>query len=143
MRNYQPRCMPKSDAPFSQVVIDDVYAHLAGIVAADFPAGQAALGDAGRETRAVMQLIGEILAELSLGFEDIVRSDVHLADLDDFDAMDAVYREFFPPDRYPARTTTESPRLFGGSRVEVTCMVRLRSAWRIPARAESNGTDRG
>ena len=29
--------MPESNAPFTQVVIDDIYAHLAGIVAADFP----------------------------------------------------------------------------------------------------------
>ena len=53
-----------------------------------------------------------------------MRVDVHLADLDDFDAMDAAYREFFPASRYPARTTTESKRLFGGSRVEITCQVR-------------------
>ena len=123
MQIYQPACMPQSGAPFSQVVIDAHYVHLAGIVAADFPAGLKVLGDVGGETRAVLQLIGEILAELSLDYRHIVRSDVHLADLGDFDAMDEVYREFFPAGRYPARTTTESPRLFGASRVEITCMV--------------------
>ena len=123
MQFYQPACMPQSEAPFSQVVIDDHYVHLAGTVAADFPAGMTALGDAGEETRSVMRMIGEILAELALDFGHIVRTDVHLADLDDFDAMDDAYREFFPPGRYPARTTTESPRLFGNSRVEITCMV--------------------
>ena len=126
MQFYQPSCMPQSEAPFSQVVIDDHYVHLAGIVAADFPAGLAALGDAGEETRSVMRMIGEILAELSLDLGHIVRTDVHLADLDDFDAMDDAYREFFPPGRYPARTTTESRRLFGNSRVEITCTVQRR-----------------
>ena len=124
-RYFQPNCMPESDAPFTQVVIDDTYAHLAGIVAADFPQGQAVLGDANNETRAVMALIQNILAELDLGFADVVRADVHLANLDDFDAMDTAYREFFQPGNYPARTTTESPRLFGDSLVEVTCMARL------------------
>jgi 2-iminobutanoate/2-iminopropanoate deaminase len=128
MQIYQPACMPQSDAPFSQVVIDDHYVHLSGIVAADFPAGLAALGDAGEETRSVMQMIGEILAELSLDFGHIVRSEVHLADLDDFDAMDDAYRDFFPRGRYPARTTTESRRLFGNSRVEITCMVERRQS---------------
>jgi 2-iminobutanoate/2-iminopropanoate deaminase len=122
---FQPKCMPESTAPFTQVVIDDTYAHLAGIVAADFPEGQSVLGDANHETRAIMTLIGNILAELGLGFAQIVRTDVHLADLDDFDAMDAAYQEFFKPGRYPARTTTESRHLFGNSLVEVTCMVRL------------------
>jgi len=117
--------MPDSSAPFSQVVIDDTYAHLAGIVAADFPEGQAVLGDVNSETRAIMTLISSILAELDLTFANLVRVDVHLANLDDFDAMDAAYRDFFPAGQYPARTTTESHRLFGGSLVEVTCMARL------------------
>jgi 2-iminobutanoate/2-iminopropanoate deaminase len=123
IRHYQPTCMAHSGAPFSQVVIDDHYVHLAGIVAADFPEGLATLGDVAAETGAVLELIGLILAELELTMDRIVRTDVHLASLDDFDAMDAAYREHFETGRYPARTTTESPRLFGGSKVEVTCMV--------------------
>ena len=122
---FQPKCMPDSSAPFTQVVIDDLYAHLAGIVAADFPEGLAVLGDASKETRAIMMLISSILAELDLAFANLVRVDVHLANLDDFDAMDTAYREFFPAGQYPARTTTESRRLFGNSLVEVTCMARL------------------
>ena len=124
-RYFQPKCMPESDAPFTQVVIDDTYAHLAGIVAADFPLGQLALGDANNETRAVMALIQDILAEIDLSFAQVVRVDVHLANLDDFGAMDAAYKEFFEVGKYPARTTTESHRLFGESLVEVTCMARL------------------
>lgn len=104
--------------------MDDRYAFLSGLVAADFPAGMALLGDAGAETRALLEAIGDILDELQLKRENMVRVDVHLADLDDFDAMDAAYREFFPRGAYPARTTTESPRLFGGSKVEITCQVR-------------------
>ena len=104
--------------------MDDCYAFLSGLVAADFPAGLAVLGDTAAETRAVLDAIGLILDELKLERERIVRVDVHLADLGDFDAMDGAYREFFDAGRYPARTTTESPRLFGGSRVEITCQVR-------------------
>ncbi len=120
----QPDAVPASAAPFSQVVLDDRYAFLSGLVAADFPEGLAVLGDVGAETRAVLAAIGRILDELELRRESIVRVDVHLSDLDDFDAMDAAYREFFPGDAYPARTTTESRRLFGDSKVEITCQVR-------------------
>jgi 2-iminobutanoate/2-iminopropanoate deaminase len=72
-----------------------------------------------------MTLIRKILAELDLSFAQVVRTDIHLANLDDFDDMDAAYREFFESGKYPARTTTESRRLFGDSLVEVTCMARL------------------
>ena len=103
--------------------MDDRYAFLAGLVAADFPAGVAILGDVAAETRAVLAVIGEILEELRLERANMVKVEVHLADLGDFDAMDAAYREFFDGDAFPARTTTESPHLFGGSKVEITCQV--------------------
>ena len=125
MRRFQPKAVPASKAPFSQVVMDDHYAFLSGLVATDFPEGCAVLGDVGAETRAVLTAIRGMLAEIELGMERIVRVDVHLADLDDFDAMDSAYREFFDAGSEPARTTTESKRLFGNSRVEITCQARL------------------
>ena len=126
IRRIQPKAIPESDAPFSQVVLDDCYAYLAGLVAADFPDGVTVLGDVAAETRVVMGAISEMLKEVGLNLEDIVKADVHLSDLSDFDAMDAAYREYFSPAVYQARTTTESPKLFGGSKVEVTVQARLR-----------------
>jgi 2-iminobutanoate/2-iminopropanoate deaminase len=126
IRHIQPKVVPESPAPFSQIVLDDTYAHLAGIVAADFPEGLAVLGEVGEETRAVMTAIRSMLREIGLDMDCIVRTDVHLANLDDFDAMDAAYRAFFEEGQYPARTATVSPRLFGGSLVEITCMARLK-----------------
>jgi 2-iminobutanoate/2-iminopropanoate deaminase len=125
IKRIQPKSVPESQAPFSQVVTDDRYAFLSGLVAADFPAGLAVLGDVGGETRAVLTAIRNILTEIDLRMDRIVRVEVHLTDLDDFDAMDIAYREFFETGTCPARTTTESKRLFGGSRVEITCQARL------------------
>ena len=128
IKRVQPNAVPESDAPFSQIVLDDCYAYLAGLVAADFPNGLAVLGDVGAETRVVMAAISEMLTEVGLNLEDVVKADVHLTDLNDFEAMDVAYREYFPPKIYPARTTTESPKLSGGSNVEVTVQARLRNA---------------
>jgi 2-iminobutanoate/2-iminopropanoate deaminase len=125
IRHIQPKAVPESAAPFSQIVMDGTYAHFAGLVAADFPEGQAVLGDVGKETRAVLNVIRSMLEEIGLDMDRVVRTDVHIASFDDFDAMDDAYREFFKPGGYPARTTTESPRLFHGSSVEITCMARL------------------
>ena len=127
IKRIQPDTIPESNAPFSQIVLDGYYAYLSGLVAADFPEGRAAMGDPGAETRVVMRAISDMLNEIGLNLEDVVKAEVHLADLNDFDAMDDVYREYFPPAGYPARTTTESPKLFGGSKVEITVQARLRN----------------
>jgi 2-iminobutanoate/2-iminopropanoate deaminase len=122
----QPVCIPESTAPFSQVVLDDLYAYFSGLVAADFAEGRAVLGDVAAETTSVLNVIAKVLEELGLEMSDIVKVEVHLADLADFDAMDEAYRQCFPLNTTPARTTTESKHLFGDSRVEITVQVRRR-----------------
>ena len=117
----------KIGAPFSNMVLDDDYVFLSGLVAADVEAGLAVLGDIRAETGMVMATIKFLLGEVGLDMSDIVRCDVHLTDLADMDAMNEVYGGFFKAGFYPARTTTQSGALFGGSRVEVTCMARRRS----------------
>ncbi len=59
IKRIQPRAVPESQAPFSQVVVDHQYAFLAGLVTADFPAGVAVLGEVAAETRAVLNVIRE------------------------------------------------------------------------------------
>ncbi len=114
----------KIDAPFSNMVLDDSHVFLSGLVAADVEEGLAVLGDIGAETGVVMRTIKFLLGEAGLGMSDIVRCEVHLTDLREMDAMNEIYGGFFEAGHYPARTTTQSGALFGGCRVEVTCMAR-------------------
>jgi len=116
----------KIGAPFSNIVLDDNYAFLAGLVAADVEDGLAILGDVRAETRVVLNTVKLLLGKIGLDMSDIVRCDVHLTDLSEMDAMNEVYGSFFEAGHCPARTTTQSGALYGGSRVEVTCMARRR-----------------
>ncbi len=117
--------LPVPDFPGSHMVLDDRYVFVSGLVAADLGAAAPQLGDIATETDAVMRTLGRMLDSVGSGFESVVRVDVHLADLQDIDAMNEVYGKFFKSGRYPARTCTESPHLCGECRVEVTVMARL------------------
>ena len=112
-------------APFSPLVTDGRYAFVAGIVAADIPGGESVLGDVAAESDLVMSAIRDMLADIGLGLDRVVKVEAHLADLNEFPAFNDAYRRFFEEGRCPARTTTESRRLYGGSRVEITCMAAL------------------
>lgn len=117
--------LPPPPFPGSQLVLDDQYVFVSGLVAADIvDAGDPVTGDVAAETRLVLTRLRQMLEGAGCGLDRVVRADVHLADLSEIGAMDAVYRQFFDPGRYPARTCTESPRLFGGSRVEITLLAR-------------------
>ena len=120
-----PRLKPRT-SPYSHVVISGADCFVAGIVAADIPQGEAVIGDVERETDLVMRTIEGILADHGFGTGDLVRVDIHLRDLGEIHVMDRAYGRFLDRDAMPARTTTQSERLYGGSRVEITCMARRR-----------------
>lgn len=110
--------------PGSHLVIDDDYVFLSGLTVEDIQGGETVIGDMEAETRLVMRSLQRMLASVGCDMADVVRVDVHITDLDLIRDMDAAYAEFFEAHRYPARTCTQSPRLYGGAHVEITVMAR-------------------
>ncbi|MBS9403276.1 RidA family protein [Halomonas sp. TRM85114] len=116
--------LPAPPFPGSHMVIDDRYVFVSGLTASDVQDGKNVIGDIKEETRRVMRELARMLALMEISFDEVLRVDIHLADLGDIGEMDSVYAEFFDSRRYPARTCTESPRLSGGASVEITLMAR-------------------
>jgi 2-iminobutanoate/2-iminopropanoate deaminase len=116
--------LPTPPFPGSHMVLDDRYVFVSGLTASGIQNGSAAIGDIREETHRVMRELARMLALVETSFANVLRVDIHLADLGDISEMDSVYAEFFDNGRYPARTCTESPRLSGGSGVEITLMAR-------------------
>ncbi|XKE46913.1 RidA family protein [Halomonas organivorans] len=116
--------LPHPPFPGSHIVMDEDYVHLSGLTAADIQGSEAVLGDVGEETRWIMRRLAHLLESAGCGLEDVVRVMVHMTDLDEAEAMDAAYVDFFTPPNFPARTCTESPRLLGGAHVEITLTAR-------------------
>lgn len=86
-------------------------------------------GGIGPETTQTLRNIERILAAADLGWDAVAKVDVHLADMADFDAMNAAYGAFFPADP-PARITVGGVQLALGARVEIDCVAQR------PARLE-------
>ena len=110
--------------PGSHLVLDEHYVFVSGLTVADIQGGESVMGDIGEETRWVMRRLERMLTYVGADLADTVRVDVHLTNLDELRNMDAAYAEFFHHHRYPARTCTMTPRLYGGANVEITLMVR-------------------
>lgn len=83
-------------------------------------------GGIGAETRATMDNIGSILDAAGLGFEDLVKCTVFLADIADFAAMNEVYLTYFEGIEPPARSALAASGLALGARVEIECIARGR-----------------
>ena len=113
---------PQPRGPYSQAIVADGFVFVAGQGAVNPSTNELELGDVASETRRTLQNIRAILEAAGSSLRDVVRVGVFLADIKDFDAMNVVYREFFPADQ-PARTTVgaQLPKI----KVEIDCIARV------------------
>jgi 2-iminobutanoate/2-iminopropanoate deaminase len=116
---------PQPRGPYSQAIVADGFVFVAGQGPVNPSTNELELGDVGSETRRTLQNIQTILEAAGSSLRDVMRVGVFLADIKDFDAMNAVYSEFFPRDQ-PARTTVgaQLPKI----KVEIDCIARVSEA---------------
>ena len=111
---------PKAIGPYSQGVKAGEFVFTAGQAGVDPSTGKLVDGGIGPQTRRVLENIKAILEEAGSSMDRVVRCGVFLADMADFQAMNAVYAEFFPPDKSPpVRTTVQAAKLPLGALVEI------------------------
>jgi len=107
------------NSPFSPVVEAGGVIYLAGHLGRD-PETRELAGEIKGETRQTLENIGATLASVNATHANIVRCQVFLADIEDFSAMNEVYRTFFP-ENPPARTTVAVKGLALNAKIEIEC----------------------
>ena len=114
---------PQPRGVYSQAIVADGFVFVAGQAAINPKTNELELGDIRSEVRRTLQNIQAILQAAGSSLRDVVRVGVFLADINDFAAMNEVYREFFP-ENPPARTTVgaQLPKI----KVEIDCIARVR-----------------
>jgi 2-iminobutanoate/2-iminopropanoate deaminase len=80
-------------------------------------------GDVKVQTRQVLENIRGILEAAGCSLDDVVKVTAHLADAEDFDGYNEIYRQFFSVP-FPVRTTVQSV-IPGGSLVEIDVIALL------------------
>ena len=80
-----------------------------GVMVMDGVAGQ---------THQLMRNLSEILGDLSLSFDDVVKTTIFLVDMDDFSVVNEVYGQYLGA-ALPARSTVEVAALPLGFSVEI------------------------
>ena len=113
---------PQPVGVYSQAVVANGFVFVAGQGSINPQTNQMELGDIRSETRRVLENIKAILEAAGTSLKNAVRMGVFLADLNDFQAMNEVFCEFFPVDP-PARTTGGCmlPKI----KVEIDCIALL------------------
>jgi len=111
--------------PFSAAVrVGDVL-YLSGDIGADESGTALVPGGIEAETERMFERIGATLARHGLGFGDVFKCTVFLADMAEWPAFNAIYATHFAKGRYPARSAMGVSGLALGARVEMECWAHM------------------
>jgi 2-iminobutanoate/2-iminopropanoate deaminase len=118
-----PSGLPAPLGPYSHGVRAGELVFCAGQLALD-RATSAPLADlpVREQTAIVLANLAETLQAAGSSLQRVVRTTVYLVDLDDYDEMNAAYREAFGQ-MWPARATFAVKELLGGLRVEIDAVA--------------------
>lgn len=114
---------PEAIGPYSQGIDIGDLVFVSGQIPIDPATGKIEATDIEDQTRQVFENIKAVLLAADLGLEHVVKMGVFLKTLDEFQAMNAVYAEYFPGDP-PARSTIAAAGLPMGARVEIDVIAR-------------------
>lgn len=118
---------PAAIGPYSQAINTGTgLLFTAGQVALDPATGQLVGPTVGEQTRRALENIRAILEAGGSGLDRIVKTTVFLKNMNDFAAMNDVYKSFFP-DLPPARSTVEVARLPKDALVEIEAVALVAS----------------
>ena len=114
---------PAAVGPYSQGIVAGDLIFCAGQGAIDPATQELRRGSVAEETERTLQNLRAVLEAAGATLDDVLKTTVFLADINDFSAMNEVYARFFgdPP---PARTTVEVAALPKGFKVEIECIAR-------------------
>lgn len=112
---------PQAIGPYSQAITLDGLVFCSGQIPLT-PQGTLVEGGIAAQTRQVLTNLKHVLEAAGSSLGQVLKTTVFLADMADFQAMNAVYGEFFTSEP-PARSTVQVARLPRDARVEIEAIA--------------------
>ncbi len=110
------------DRPFSEAVRAGDFLFLSGQLGEVPATGKLAEGGLEAETRQTLNNVKNVLEAHGAALSDVVKCTVFLADIAEWPAFNAIYRQFFQKP-YPARSALAASGLAMNARVELECIA--------------------
>jgi 2-iminobutanoate/2-iminopropanoate deaminase len=113
---------PRAIGPYSQAVRAGNLVFASGQIPIDPATGEFVPGGIAEQTEQVLRNLTAVFAAAGVGMDQVIKTTVFLADMDDFTAMNEVYGRFFAEEP-PARATVQAARLPRDAQVEIEAIA--------------------
>lgn len=113
---------PAAIGPYAQAVVVDDLVYTSGQIGLD-PASGALVEGFEAQCRQVLANLTAVLAAAGCGFQDVIKANIYVVDLDHFPRLNELYGEALGGHR-PARATVQVAALPKGAEVEIDVVAR-------------------
>lgn len=128
---------PAAIGPYAQAVKVNDMIFVSGQLPLNPKNRQMVTGDISAQTEQVLENLRSILEEGGANLNDVVKVNIYMKDLNQFDAMNRVYEMFFPNSEastnlLPSRSTVEVSRLPRDADIEIDCIAVIARDYMTP-----------
>ena len=116
---------PAPIGPYNQAIFINNTLYASGQIALDPKTMELVNENIQAETTQVMKNLSEVLKAAGMGFANVVKATIYLADMVDFSLVNEVYGGYFNDDDAPARETVQVAQLPKNVRVEISVIAIL------------------
>lgn len=113
---------PAPIGPYSQAILKGDTLYVSGQIPLNPSTGELVESSIEASTEQVMNNISALLSEAEMDMDNIVKCSIFLKDLNDFEAVNAIYGRYFRSEP-PARETVQVARLPKDVSVEISCIA--------------------
>lgn len=115
---------PSAIGPYSQAIKVGSFVYTSGQIPIDPVTGQIVEGGIEAQARQSLLNVQAILKEAGATMDNVVKTTVFMADMNDFAAVNAVYAEFFT-EPFPARSAVAVKSLPKGALIEIEVVAEV------------------
>lgn len=115
---------PPAIGPYSQAIQSNGWLFVSGQIAINPTTNELIGGNINQQTQQVLENIKAIVRSAGSSLADIVKTTVYLKDMNEFQAMNDVYGQYFSQDP-PARATIEVTRLPKNVKIEIDAIATI------------------
>lgn len=113
---------PAAIGPYSQAIRCGQFVYTSGQIALDPVTGELVGEDVQAQTHRVLQNLQAVLDSAGTSLKSVIKTTVFLAHMSDFQAMNAIYANYFGSSA-PARSTVAAAELPRKALVEIECVA--------------------
>ena len=125
MKVISTKKAPAAIGPYSQAIQVGNLVYTSGQIPIDPSTGAFVEGGIKEQTRQSLTNVKAILEEAGLSMNNVIKTTVFMADMNDFADMNAIYAKFFT-EPYPARSAVAVKALPKGALVEIEVVAEVK-----------------